>query len=205
MGSLDSARSPRLPTFEETGGREEAPATGMCRWEGLPGWELLALHRGLERVVVAVGATAFLERHPPQDRLLGNRVVHTARPCGREHLAERALERLVLPFAIAGTDSLDETTGVTFLAGVDRDGEALAQRHDDCCGGVAREIVADTLGARARGRPAGAVGPVERIAQHLRPAIARVVAVAQHLLRARAALVPPNRIEQRVLIVLGAA
>ena len=73
----------------QTRRREEALAAGMGRRERLPGRELLALHRRLERVVVAVGAATFLERDPPQHRVVGNRVVDAARPRRREHLAER--------------------------------------------------------------------------------------------------------------------
>ena len=61
----------RLPAFEQIRGREQAPAARVRGRERLAGRELLALHRRLERVVVAVGAPAFLERDPPQHRAVG--------------------------------------------------------------------------------------------------------------------------------------
>src|SRR5690349_5821127 len=103
----------------------------MRRRERLPGREQLFLDGRLERVVVAVRAATFLEGNPPQDRFVGDRVVDATGPRRREHLSERPLEGLVLPFAVAGADALDESAGVTLLARVDRNGEALPQGDDD--------------------------------------------------------------------------
>src|SRR5262245_20343577 len=99
----------------------------MRGWERLARREVLTLHRRLECVVVAVGALPFLERHPPQDRAVGYRVVHASRPGARQRLGQRELERLVLPLSVARADALDETSGVAFLAAVDRDRDALPQ------------------------------------------------------------------------------
>src|SRR5262245_54805549 len=59
-------------------GRREQTLTARVRGrERLTGRERLALHRGLEPVVVAVGAATGIDRHPPEHRTLGHRVVDT--------------------------------------------------------------------------------------------------------------------------------
>ena len=153
--------------------------------ERLAGRELLALHRGFERVVVAIGAAPFLERDPPQHRLVGNRVVHAARPRRREHFA-RACAR--------ATGSSTRGSGRRCARRAHRcrprrrsrsqRSAARAAAPTTDFGRLARELVARGLGARARRDAARAVGAVERVAQHLRPVVAGDVGLAEHLLRA---------------------
>ena len=96
----------RAATLSEpvsTTSRQRQPGcAGGC---GLPGRELAALHRGLERVVVAVGALA----HPPgthRSRAPSGAASYTpARVRDRERVAEHGLELLAPPLAVPGAEA----------------------------------------------------------------------------------------------------
>src|SRR5690242_5272481 len=101
------------------GGGQQTPAARMRGRVELPGGERRSLRSLFQPVVVAVGAAALDQGNPPEHCSVGRRVVHAARPRARKHVDERLLERLALPLAEAGTDALDETARVAFLARVD--------------------------------------------------------------------------------------
>src|SRR4051812_16741724 len=105
---MGAARVRASSPLKHSRGREQTPASGMRGRERLTRRELLALDCRLERVVVAVGALSFFGRYPPEHRFVRHRVINATRPRKRQHFAERAFERLVLPFAVTSTDSFDE-------------------------------------------------------------------------------------------------
>src|SRR5688500_20306210 len=81
-------------------GHDETTAAGMCGWVVLTGREGLSLHRGLESVVVAVGAAAGSVRDPTQAGARWRTVVCAAGECGGEGIHQSAPELGAAPLAI---------------------------------------------------------------------------------------------------------
>ena len=176
--------------------------------ERLTGRELLALHRRLERRCrrsrssgpPRTGSTAAPRRREPR---------RTRRATTPTRARRRALAR--------ATGSSTRGSGRRCAR---RDRRCRPRRRsrsrpsrrsrsgrDDRLGGLARRDRRSRVAALGAGRDAaGAVRAVDRVAQHRAPRVASSASASrQHLRRGRAALVAPHRVEQRVLVVLGAA
>ena len=174
LGASVGARRSRCR--RDDAGTRQPGCAGGCGW---PVGKSLALHRGLERVVVAVGALARRCAGTHRSRAPSGAASNTPRVRDRERVAEHALELLAPPLAVPGTEASARwrsrlSAGVRASIDVEGGDESLPQAASPprVASSVSRPAAPRLgRGRRRRRRPRpGGVGGVDGRLQDVRPA-----------------------------------
>ena len=189
------------------GGRQQAAAPRMRGRVQLTGREATNPYGRFQAVVVTVGAPAFDQRDPAEHRAVGRRVVDAARPRARR-ARRRATPR--------ATGSSTRGTGrrcarrVRSVSPSSPASIALAMRsrsgQDDRLGRASRamDASAGTTSAPTAARPAPYASSIASCSRSTQ-AVNSSGSGTSTCSRGGPALVPPHRVEQRVLVVLRGA